>query len=106
MPKIVFISHKGVEHVVEGSLGQSIMQVAVGNSVEGIVGDCGGNCSCATCHAYIDPHWHDRVLAMGHDEAEMLEGACDVDGNSRLTCQIAIREDLDGIVVRTPKSQY
>jgi 2Fe-2S ferredoxin len=106
VPKIVFIAHDGTERVLEGTVGRSIMQTAVDNMVTEIVGECGGCCSCATCHAYIDPTWRDRLPAMDDEEAAMLEGAIDVTGNSRLTCQITVLEDMDGIVVRTPKSQF
>jgi 2Fe-2S ferredoxin len=106
MPKIVFIAHDGTEKIVQGEVGRSIMQTAVDSQITQIVGECGGCCSCATCHAYIDPQWLDRIPPRDEDEAAMLEGAIDVADNSRLTCQIVVREDLDGIIVRTPKSQF
>lgn len=106
MTKIVFIDHKGSETVVEAEDGKSIMQVAVDNLVPGIVGDCGGCCTCATCHAYVDEAWLGKLYPPSEDETMMLEGALHVQQNSRLTCQIKVKPEIDGIVVRTPESQF
>jgi 2Fe-2S ferredoxin len=105
MAKIRFIEHDGTEHVVEGEVGSSIMQTARDNMVPGIIGDCGGNCSCATCHGYVDPAWIDKLAPQSEDELIMLEGTMNQESNSRLTCQIKLTQDLDGIVVRLPISQ-
>jgi len=105
MAKIRFIQHDGTEHVVEGVVGLSIMQTARNNLVPGIIGDCGGNCSCATCHGYIDPDWVDKLEPQTEDETVMLDGAMHQESNSRLTCQIKLTPELDGIVVRLPISQ-
>lgn len=106
MPKILYIEHSGKEHVIEAKVGQTVMQVAVENLVPGIVGDCGGACSCATCHGYIDPAWQARIQAKNETEEAMLEGAMRVESNSRLTCQITMTPELDGLVVRLPVSQF
>lgn len=106
MTRITFIEHKGTEHTVEASDGQSIMQAAVDNMVPGIVADCGGACSCATCHGYIDTPWSDKVPVPANDEAAMLDCAMHRQDNSRLTCQIKVRAELDGLVVRLPVSQF
>ncbi|MBL6752300.1 MAG: (2Fe-2S)-binding protein [Nevskia sp.] len=106
MPKIIFIEHNGARHEVEAQTGQSVMQAAVGNLVPGIVGDCGGCCTCATCHGYVDDAWREAVGEPGEDERMMLEGALNVQPNSRLTCQIAVSEALDGLTVRLPASQF
>jgi len=106
MPKILFIEHNGKEHVVEAEDGKSVMQCAVENMVPGIVGDCGGACSCATCHGYIDAAWESKVDAKGENEEMMLEGALHVEPNSRLCCQITMKAELDGLVVRLPSSQF
>jgi 2Fe-2S ferredoxin len=106
MPKILFIEHNGKEHLVEAEDGKSVMQTAVENMVPGIVGDCGGACSCATCHGYVDPAWQDKVGAKGETEEMMLDGAMNVEPNSRLTCQILMKAELDGLVVRLPASQF
>jgi 2Fe-2S ferredoxin len=105
MPKVRFILHNGTEQLVEGEVGSSVMQTAVDNMVPGIIGDCGGNCSCATCHGYVDPDWIDRLTPISGSEAAMLDGAMRVEDNSRLTCQIKLTETLDGIVIRLPISQ-
>jgi len=106
MPKILFIEHNGREHLVDADVGKTVMQTAVDNMVPGIIGDCGGACSCATCHGYVAAEWADRLAPMSGDESMMLDGALHVESNSRLTCQIAMRPELDGIVVRLPVSQF
>jgi 2Fe-2S ferredoxin len=105
MPRIRFILHSGKEHIVEGDVGKSAMQTAIDNAVPGIIGDCGGNASCATCHGYVDPLWLDKLEPIDEAEAAMLDGAMRVEANSRLTCQIQLSEELDGIVIRLPISQ-
>ena len=105
MVKVRFIQHDGTEVDVEGEVGTSIMQTARDNLVRGIIGDCGGNCSCATCHGYVDPAWLDKLKPQSEDEALMLDGAMNLEGNSRLTCQIKLTQELDGIVIRLPISQ-
>jgi ferredoxin, 2Fe-2S len=105
MTKIRFVEHNGTEHVVEGEVGASIMQTARDNLVPGIIGDCGGNCSCATCHGYVDPAWVDKLEPQSEDEVVMLEGTMNQESNSRLTCQIKLTRQLDGIVIRLPLSQ-
>lgn len=106
MPKIVFIEASGTEHIVDASPGESVMLAATGNMVPGILADCGGNCTCATCHAYIDERWADKVPPPSEDELAMLEGALDTRPNSRLTCQVQVTDALDGAVFRLPASQY
>jgi len=82
------------------------METAVDNGVSGVVADCGGACSCATCHVYIDPDWVARLPEPGESEQELLEFAVDLKDNSRLSCQIEVTEEMDGMVVHTPESQY
>jgi 2Fe-2S ferredoxin len=106
MTKIIFIEHNGTEHVVESDSGKSLMQAAIGNGVPGITADCGGCLACATCHGYIDPAWVDKVPAKSRDEIDLLETCSNLQENSRLTCQIPVKPELDGIVVRLPESQY
>ena len=105
MAKVRFIQHDGTEHIVDGEVGSSIMQTARDNLVPGIIGDCGGNCSCATCHGYVDPAWADKLQPQSEDEAGMLDGTMNLESNSRLTCQIKLTPELDGIVIRLPISQ-
>ena len=106
MPKITFIEFSGAEHVVQEEVGRSLMQAAVDHLVPGIVADCGGSCSCATCHGYIDPAWCELVPVATANELSMLECVLDGAENSRLTCQIRITPELDGLIVRLPKSQF
>jgi ferredoxin, 2Fe-2S len=106
MTKVVFIEFNGNEHVVEAENGKSLMQTAVDHMVPGIVGDCGGCCTCATCHGYVDEAWVARLKPRSDDETMMLEGALAVKSNSRLTCQITVQPELDGLVVRLPESQF
>ena len=105
MPKITFIEHSGQEHVVTADVGQSVMQAAVDNMVPGIIADCGGNCSCATCHVYVDSGWVERVTPPTQSETDMLECALHTQETSRLSCQVAVTAELDGLIVRLPESQ-
>ncbi len=106
MTRIIFVQPDGGEQPVDASVGQSVMQAAIGAMVPGIVADCGGACSCATCHGYVDEHWVSRVPAASPDELDMIDAGClDALPNSRLTCQIRVTEDLDGLVIRLPPSQ-
>jgi 2Fe-2S ferredoxin len=105
MAKVTYIEFNGVEHVVDLQPGLSVMQGAVGNSVQGIIGDCGGACSCATCHVYVDPAWLNRVGEKSATEAALLEEVCDGQPNSRLSCQIKATAELEGLVVRLPAKQ-
>jgi ferredoxin, 2Fe-2S len=106
MPRITFIEHNGAVHVVESEEGQSLMQAAVGNLVPGVTADCGGAGTCATCHGYIDESWAGRVPPPSPDERDMIESGClHIRENSRLTCQVRVTAQLDGIVIRLPPSQ-
>lgn len=105
MPKVTFIENSGQVHEVEAAVGLSIMQVAVDNAVPGISADCGGNCSCATCHVYIDQPWAGRIRAAEQSEKDMLECTLFPQENSRLSCQVSVTAELDGLVVRLPQAQ-
>ncbi|MBI2384271.1 MAG: 2Fe-2S iron-sulfur cluster binding domain-containing protein [Gammaproteobacteria bacterium] len=105
MPKIVFIQHTGESQTVEARPGQSVMEAATANMVRGIIGECGGSCSCATCHVYVDRDWFERLPAADTMELGMLEGAVEPGPLSRLSCQIKVTEDLDGLVARIPAGQ-
>ncbi len=105
MPSIKFINHDGSEADVHVASGTSVMQAAVDNGISGIVADCGGACSCATCHCYIDEAWLDKVPEADEVEAQMLDFVMDVQPNSRLSCQVIVEDPLDGLVVRLPASQ-
>ncbi|MCY1262339.1 Ferredoxin-6 [compost metagenome] len=105
MPKVIFIESSDVQHSVDAPAGRSLMQVAVDNMVPGIDGECGGACSCATCHVYVDPEWQARLPPRSGDETFMLEGAAEVTEHSRLSCQLKMREEWDGLVLRIPATQ-
>jgi 2Fe-2S ferredoxin len=102
MPKVTYITASGGEMVVDGKVGESLMQIAVDNAVPGVLGDCGGCCSCATCHAYVDPQSFAKLAPASEDENMMLEGGPDLRPTSRLTCQIRMSPELDGIVLSLP----
>lgn len=106
MPKITYIEHAGKEHVVEVASGMTVMEGATKFNVPGIDADCGGACACATCHVYVDPAWADKTGKPSGMEQSMLDFASDVEPTSRLSCQIKVTAELDGLVVRLPKSQH
>ncbi|QDT68505.1 Putidaredoxin [Planctomycetes bacterium MalM25] len=99
MPKVTYITPSGEEKVVADAQG-NLMTAAVANQVEGIDGDCGGVCSCATCHVHIDPEWAERVGSATDIETGMLELEDSAGENSRLGCQVELTPELDGLVVR------
>lgn len=105
MPKITYIEHNGTEHTVEAAAGLSVMEVALKNLVPGIDADCGGACACATCHVYVDPAWTARTGKPEAMEESMLDFAHSPAENSRLSCQIKVTAELDGLVVRLPEFQ-
>lgn len=105
MTKVTYISHDGAEHVVAVKPGYSLMEGAVRHDVPGIDADCGGSCSCATCHVYVDEAWLSRTGERSPMEAALLDFADGVEPNSRLSCQIEVSDDLDGLVVRMPERQ-
>ena len=106
MPKITFIDYENNETTVEGNVGDSVMETAVDNDVPGIDADCGGACACATCHVYVANDWLDVVGKPEELEAEMLDVAEEVKDNSRLSCQIKVSDEMDGLVITTPESQF
>ena len=106
MPKITYIAFDGEETTVDAKEGMSVMQTAVNNGVDGIVAECGGACSCATCHVYVEPEWFDKLPEAQAMEKEMLDFVMSPQPTSRLSCQIKVTAELDGLVVTTPESQY
>ena len=106
MAKITYIEHNGKRHEVEVANGLTVMEGARDNSVPGIEADCGGACACSTCHVYVDPAWVDRLPAKEPMEEDMLDFAWEPDPvRSRLTCQLQVTDDLDGLVVQMPLKQ-
>ncbi len=106
MPKITYIDASGNERTVEGKNGMTVMETAIKHNIPGIDADCGGACACATCHVYVDGAFADKVGKPSAMEQSMLDFAENVKETSRLSCQIKIREDLDGLKVTTPESQH
>ena len=106
MAVIRFIEHNGNEHEVEAQNDLSLMNAAIMNGVPGIDADCGGACSCGTCHVFIDEAWIDRTGPPGMYEEPMLDMSPFRQAGSRLSCQITVTPDLDGMVVRLPEFQY
>jgi 2Fe-2S ferredoxin len=105
MAKITYVEHDGTSHDAEVESGVSAMEGAVRNGIPGIDADCGGAMACATCHVYVDPRWTEIVGPPGELESDMLDFAERVRKNSRLSCQIAVTDALDGLVLRMPVSQ-
>ena len=108
MPKVTYIESNGGKHVVDVAVDENVMQGAVYNSIPGILGECGGACSCATCRCTIDPAWAAKVGGPASDvEKELLEGAeGELKPNMRLSCQITVTAELDGLVIHMPESQF
>ena len=105
MPHITFIDSDGTTRTVEGEIGSTVMETAIKNNVPGIEAECGGACACATCHVYIDDAWRAAVGEPSPMEEDMLDFGFDVKPSSRLSCQIKVIAELDGLVVRTPERQ-
>lgn len=98
---------ESVAQSVQAKAGLSVMQAAVAAGVKGIAADCGGMLTCATCHVFVDTAWIDRLVPPDEDERSMLDfTAAPREANSRLSCQIALTEALDGLTVRLPATQY
>jgi 2Fe-2S ferredoxin len=106
MPKIIFIMPDATRHEVDVENGYSVMEAAINNNIEGIVAECGGACACATCHSYVDEAWLDRVPPMDDMEDSMLDAAYERRDNSRLTCQIEVNDNLDGLVIHVADNEY
>ncbi len=108
MVKIVFVDPEGKSHEVEAEEGMTLMEAALKNMVPGIEADCGGACACATCHVYIAPEWQVKIPSLSQraeTEEDMLDFAFDVRETSRLSCQVKITEDMDGMTVQVPEQQ-
>ncbi|MFZ4121127.1 MAG: 2Fe-2S iron-sulfur cluster-binding protein [Caulobacterales bacterium] len=106
MPKITYVETSGKSHTIDVPVGQTVMEGAVKHAVPGIDADCGGACACATCHVYVDEAWVAKTGSAGGMEQSMLDFANDVESTSRLSCQIKVTAEMDGLVVRLPASQH
>ena len=105
MPKITYIEHSGTPHTVDVPVGLTVMEGAVNNNVPGIDADCGGACACSTCHAYVDPACVARMPAREDMEMDMLDFAYEPNERSRLTCQVKVTAEMDGLVLQLPEKQ-
>ena len=105
MPKLTIIAFDGTPFELDAAAGSTVMENAVRNSVPGIEAECGGACACATCHVYVDEAWAEKAGKPEAMEEDMLDFAVDVGPTSRLSCQIKMTDDLDGLVVRVPERQ-
>lgn len=106
MAKITYVESSGTRHEIEVENGLSVMEGAVNNLVPGIDADCGGACACATCHCYVDEAWLAKTGTIGDMEETMLDFAEGREAGSRLSCQIKVSDELDGLVVKLPESQF
>jgi 2Fe-2S ferredoxin len=106
MVEVKFIECNGDARTVQSDLGTSLMRSAVENDIPGIVADCGGSLTCATCHIYVDDAWLERVGRPSETEEIMLDCAMDPRPTSRLSCQVVLTDELDGLVVHVPRSQF
>ncbi|MDB6060595.1 MAG: thcC [Verrucomicrobiaceae bacterium] len=107
MPKITFVEPSGKQVEVDAPAGITLLQAAINNNIQGIVGECGGACQCATCHVYIEAPWTDTLPAVGDMEDAMLEStAADRLPTSRLGCEVEISSAMEGLVVHLPSKQF
>ena len=105
MAKITYIQHTNKEHVVEVPNNMSVMEGAVQNNIPGIDADCGGSMACATCHVYVDEKWFNKLEKKDEGEEDMLDMAYQPNKFSRLSCQLVVSDELDGLIVRMPSEQ-
>ena len=105
MTKITYIEHNGKPHTIDVENGLSVMEGAVQNNIPGIDADCGGSMACATCHVYVEEKWLDKLPKADDGEVDMIDMAFEPKKNSRLSCQIMITDELDGLTVITPEKQ-
>jgi 2Fe-2S ferredoxin len=106
MAKITFIQPDGSAETVEAEPGMTVMETAKKAMIDGIEAECGGACACATCHVYVEESWREKVGPPSAMEEDMLDFAFEVKPSSRLSCQIKVTEELDGLVVRVPERQF
>ena len=105
MPRITYLEDSGKSHTIEVSNGLSVMEGAVQNDIPGIDADCGGGMACATCHVYVKEDWLDKIPKKEDGEEDMLDMAYEPKKNSRLSCQLIVSDELDGLIVSTPSKQ-
>jgi len=105
MPKITYIEHNGTSHQIDVANGLTVMEGAVQNNIPGIDADCGGSMACATCHVYVKEDWFNRLPKKENGEEDMIDMAYEPNKFSRLSCQITVSDEIEGLVVKLPKKQ-
>ena len=105
MPKITYIENSGKSQTIEVTNGLTVMEGAVQNDIPGIDADCGGGMACATCHVYVAEEWFDKLIKKEDGEEDMLDMAFEPKKNSRLSCQLIVSDELDGLTVSMPSRQ-
>ena len=105
MPKITYQDNKGNSKTIEVENGLSVMEGAIQNDISGIDADCGGSMACATCHVYVEEKWFNKLPKAEEAEVDMIDMAYEPKKNSRLSCQIIVSSDIDGLIITTPKKQ-
>ena len=105
MVQITFTDSEGTARTVDAEIGSTVMETAIKNDIPGIEAECGGACACATCHVYVDEAWFEKTGGPSPMEEDMLDFGYDVRSNSRLSCQIKVTEELEGLQVSTPEKQ-
>lgn len=105
MTTVIYIQHNGDQYEAELESGTSVMQGAIDSGIGSIIAECGGSCTCATCHCYVDSGWQERLAPPSNLELQMLECVLEPRKNSRLSCQITVTKELDGLVIHLPESQ-
>ena len=105
MPKITYIDSSGNQKTIDVAIGLSVMEGAIQNNIPGIDADCGGGMACATCHVYVKEEWFNKLPKAEDGEQDMIDMAFEPKKNSRLSCQLTVSDELDGLVVTTPSKQ-
>ena len=105
MAKITYIEHSGKSHTIEVSNGLSVMEGAIQNNIPGIDADCGGGMACATCHVYVKEEWLDKLSKKEDGEEDMIDMAFEPNKFSRLSCQLTVSDEIDGLIVNLPEKQ-
>ena len=105
MPNIKYIDHEGNSKTIEVENGPSVMEGAIQNNIPGIDADCGGSMACATCHVYVEEKWLNKLPKAEDAEVDMIDMAFEPKKNSRLSCQLIVSDELNGLTVTTPSKQ-
>ena len=105
MPKITYLDNQGNSKTIDVENGLTVMEGAIQNDIPGIDADCGGSMACATCHVYVEEKWFNKILKAEEAEVDMIDMAFEPKKNSRLSCQLIVSDELNGLIVTTPEKQ-